>query len=320
MKNACVVGWGAIGPIHALAIGKTESAKLYAVCDIDPKRLALCKEEHSDVVTYDDFDTMLTDPSIDSVHICTPHYLHFEMIKKALAAGKKVVAEKPVTMTKEEYFQLRDDDFCVIIQNRLNPCIRKIKEIADNKTFGEVVAIRALITWCRDAEYYASGDWRGKWATEGGGVLINQAIHTLDYIPYITGGIKSVRSNMMNYSLEGVIEVEDTVVAYLDLCGGAHAFFLATNSYKKDSPPLFEVEFEKGTVRYMDNKLYVNGEEVTADDKCSHGKSYWGSSHLTLIKNFYDENKYFTAKDIENTMLSLFAIYESAKTGKEVTI
>ena len=106
MKNVCIVGYGAIGPTHAAAVSKTESARLYAVCEIDPERREKCIAEHSGVVAYSDFDEMLADKMIDSVHICTPHYLHFEMAKKALAAGKQVVCEKPVTMTEEEYDEL----------------------------------------------------------------------------------------------------------------------------------------------------------------------------------------------------------------------
>ena len=109
MKNVCVVGYGAIGPIHAAAIEKTDQARLYAVCDIVPEKLEQCQKEY-DVVTYTDFDEMLLDKNIDSVHICTPHYLHFAMIKKALATGKDVLCEKPVTMTQAEFEELLKTD------------------------------------------------------------------------------------------------------------------------------------------------------------------------------------------------------------------
>ena len=95
MKNLCIVGYGAIGPIHAKAIEETAGVKFYAVCDNNPDRIEKCKKDY-DVKAYLDFDEMLLDENIDSVHICTPHYLHFEMIKKSLAYGKTVVCEKPV--------------------------------------------------------------------------------------------------------------------------------------------------------------------------------------------------------------------------------
>ena len=90
MKNVCIVGYGAIGPIHAAAIEKVQSAKLYAICDIVPERCARCSEQYPGIKEYYDFDKMLEDDAIDSVHICTPHYLHYEMIVKALDKGKTV--------------------------------------------------------------------------------------------------------------------------------------------------------------------------------------------------------------------------------------
>ena len=133
MKKAAIVGYGAIGPIHALALEKTQKARLYAVCDTDPERRRLCREQYG-ALEYEDFDTMLADPEIDSVHICTPHYLHYEMIRNALAAGKTVVAEKPVTRTRQEWEALLAlpgaNRVCVVLQNRLNPCVQKLKRLA----------------------------------------------------------------------------------------------------------------------------------------------------------------------------------------------
>ncbi len=320
MKNVCIVGWGAIAPLHAYAINATKNAKFYAVCDINPEKISKCKEEFGVAVAYSDFDEMLNDKLIDSVHICTPHYLHSDMIQKALSAGKKVVCEKPVAITKNEFLTLSDKDFCVIMQNRLNPCIKKIKEFADNKKYGELVTAKAFLTWCRTKEYYDSADWRGKLSTEGGGVLINQAVHTLDFLSYLTGGIKSVSADKMNYSLRNEIEVEDTVIAHLTFNNDKSGIFFATNAYGKDSAPFLEIEFENACVRYIDKKLFVDGIEIMSDDASVLGKECWGGGHQEQIKNFYDENLYFSIKDIENTMLSLYAIYESANTGKEVII
>ena len=318
MKKACIVGYGAIGPIHARALESVEQAQLYAICDIDEKARKLCLEKYP-VIEYDDFDKMLEDGNIDSVHICTPHYLHFEMIRKALAAGKDVVVEKPMTMTKDEYDQLlgleRAEEVCVVLQNRLNPCTQKLKKLVESGELGEVKAAKGILTWSRDQAYYASGAWRGKWATEGGGVLINQAVHTLDYFSYVVGDVASVRANMFNYSLEDVIEVEDTFTASLKLKNGVKGIFFATNAYPVNSDPLFEVVFEKGVARYTDKKLWVNGELVTEDVHPVIGKAYWGSGHEALLKRYYDGHEHFTLKDSLNTMETMFAMYDSAKNG-----
>ncbi len=323
MKNVCIVGYGAIGPIHAKALEKVENARLYAVCDIDAAKRAKCVSQYP-VTEYDDFDKMLLDEQIDSVHICTPHYLHFEMIKKALAAGKDVVVEKPVTMTKGEFEELKAlkdaGKVCVVFQNRLNPCMIKLKSLIEDKTLGEVLGAKGLLTWYRSPKYYQSASWRGKWATEGGGLLINQAVHTLDFFCYLLGKVTAVKAHMSNDSLEDVIEVEDTLTARLQFASGITGLFYATNGYIDSPSPHFEVVFEKGVVRYIDSVLWVDGEIVARDDAPEIGKSYWGSGHSGLLKRFYDEQKYFTVTDAQNTMETMFAMYESAKYDGKMTV
>jgi len=318
MKNVCIVGYGAIGPVHAKALEMVENARLYAVCDINEEKLRQCRETY-DVKEYTDFEEMLLDQSIDSVHICTPHFLHFEMIRKALAAGKEVVTEKPVTMTKEEYAALLELDpegkVCVVLQNRLNPCVEKLKDMVESGEMGAVKAVKAVLTWHRDKAYYESGSWRGKWKTEGGCLLINQAIHTLDLFHYVIGDIISVKANMFNYSLENIIEAEDTLAAYLQFADDVQGIFFATNAYGINSAPLFEVVFEKGTVRYIDKQLWSDGQMLAEDAAPSVGKSYWGSGHARLIKKYYDEQQYFSVYDAKNTMETMFAMYDSAQAG-----
>ena len=318
MKNICIIGYGAIGPVHAAAIEKVENAMLYAVCDNNPKKIEKCKQKY-DVAGYKDIDEMLCDVNIHSVHICLPHYLHFEVIKKALAKGKEVVVEKPVTMTKAEFDELltlkNADKVCVVLQNRLNASIASLKEMADSGKMGRIKAAKGILTWCRDAQYYAQDEWRGKLATEGGGVLINQAVHTLDYFSYVAGGVDCVRAQMDNYTLDQ-IEVEDTFSAVLKLKNGEKGIFFATNAYGEDSTPEFEVIFEKGKACYKDGKLFVDGVVLAEDYKPELGKAYWGAGHEALIKRYYDSGEYFSLADVKNTMYTIFAMYESAKIGK----
>lgn len=318
MKKVCVVGYGAIAKTHVSALEKVENATFSAVCDIDQSKIEKCLEMYQ-VKTYTDFDEMLKDKEIDSVHICTPHHLHFEMIKKALAAGKEVVCEKPVTRTKEEFAELldleRSEKVCVVLQNRLNPCIAKMKDLISGGTLGSVKMARGVLTWHRTMDYYNQGEWRGKWATEGGGVLINQAVHTMDYFNYLVGEVTSVKAKMANFSLDE-IEVEDSVMAHLMMKGEIPGVFFATNAYGKNASPFFEVELEEGTLRYIDKKLYFNGEVIEEDKKSStevSGKDYWGNSHQKVFKRFYEEGKFFSPLDVKNTMETMFAMYESAR-------
>ncbi len=315
MKNVCIVGYGAIGPIHAAALAKVKNARLYAVCDISKEKNNLAKEMY-DVITYTDFDEMLMDKNIDCIHICTPHYLHFNMTKKALINKKSVVCEKPVTMTQDEYDELLMlpgvENVCVVLQNRLNVPVTRLKEIIQSSELGEIKAVKGILTWFRDMKYYNSDGWRGKWDTEGGGVLINQAIHTLDLISYLVDDISSVQAQISNFSLPD-IEVEDTVSAYLKFRNGKSGLFYATNAYGVNSVPELEITFENGTAYYKNNKLFLNNECIAENLPTKLGKTYWGNGHESLIKNYYDENIFFSPFDVKNTMYTLFAIYDSAK-------
>ena len=126
---------------------------------------------------------------------------------------------------------------------------------------------------------------------------------------------------MFNYSLEGEIEVEDTVISYLQFEEGAKGIFMATNAYGADAPPEVEIVCENGTARYTNRQLFVNDEKIAEDNKPLIGKAYWGSGHEHLIRDYYDNGVYFNAKDIQNTMNTMFALYESAANGgKEINL
>ena len=321
--NVCIVGFGAIGPIHARALKETNCANLYAICDVIKSRADDGVKKYGGKAIYS-FEEVLADKNIDAVHICTPHYMHYPMIVKALDAGKKVVSEKPIVMTKEEWDKLlahpKIDQLCPVLQNRHNACIKEFKKLVDSGKFGKILGVKGMLTWRRTADYYNSEEWRGTWDKEGGGVMINQAVHTLDYFSYLGGKVKSVNAMMANYTLKGVIEVEDTMAIHMQYDDGVVGVFFATNGFSTGSNPMFEITFEKGIIRYEDAKLFVNGEFVTEDSVGKGEKWYWGTSHETVVNDFYTENKHFSLQEIKPTMDLLFACYKSAKTNQEITL
>ena len=324
MKNVCIVGYGAIGPIHAGALETVENARLYAVCDCDEERILRCTDKY-DVVAYTDFNEMLNDDNIDSIHICTPHYLHFDMVRLALEKGKDVVCEKPLSMNNEQFEKMLTlpgvEKVAVCFQNRFNTCVFKMKEILSEGTLGDIIGVRGLVTWNRDKAYYEADAWRGKWETEGGGVLINQTIHTLDLMGYLTDGFKSLKAKMANFSLEDVIEVEDSFMASLKTNSDVGAVFFATNAFPSNSSPDVQVVCENGTLHYTDDKLFLGDELVCRDVTAKGEKAYWGTGHMTLLQQYYDFGTYFSVFDSKNTMKTVFAMYESAKNdGKETYV
>ncbi|MBR5248118.1 MAG: hypothetical protein IKV27_04120, partial [Lachnospiraceae bacterium] len=132
--------------------------------------------------------------------------------------------------------------------------------------------------------------------------------------------VSNVKAHICNDSLEQVIEVEDTVTARLEFASGITGVFYATNGSFMNSTPIFEVVFEQGTALYQNRTLWVNGQAVAVDDAPEVGKAYWGSGHARLLKRYYDEQHYFTVKDAENTMETMFAMYDSAQHGGRKTM
>ena len=117
---------------------------------------------------------------------------------------------------------------------------------------------------------------------------------------------------MFNDSLQDVIEVEDTLTAYLGFEHNVKGIFFATNAYADNTTPFFELSFEGGIARYTDKKLWINGEVAAEDKPAGIGKAYWGSGHPGLMKRFYDEGEYFSVEDAKNTMDAVFNMYERA--------
>lgn len=323
MYRACIVGYGAIGPVHAKALKNIKNVELYAICDIVKERADEGANKNG-VKAYYDFEECIKDKYIDYVHICTPHYLHFDMITKSLDAGKRVVVEKPVVMKKEEFVTLlkRYDltKIYPIFQNRTNTCIKKMKELISKNDYGKLNGIKGVLTWHRDENYYNSEFWRGTKKYEGGGVLINQAIHTLDIMSYFAKDAYSVSANMANYSLTGIIDVEDTVQAYIHYKNGAKGVIYATNAYVSNPSMQIEIEFEKADFIYINHTLFFNGQLVCKDSDKFSGKKYWGNGHENVLYDLYVNQSKFNLNDIKDTMFTLFAIYESANKRKEIVL
>ena len=317
MLGGCVVGCGAIGPIHAAALKKRGS--LSAVCDISAEKI-----KDYDVQKYTSFDRALSDGDFDVVHICTPHFLHAEMTKKALSAGKYVVLEKPVGITVEQMHSLlcdkNSDKVCVMLQNRKNPCFEMLRKISDGGGYGKTVSICAFLTWHRTKEYYEADSWRGKWATEGGALLINQAIHTIDLICLLGGGYESLSGGTAARVLGDVIEAEDTADAVIKMKNGSTACFYATNCLNTNMPMRIEVSYENGHVLSYTNGILLDiyrddARVICRDSMITPGKSYWGAGHEAVINEFYDycegkADSYIKLTDAVDAMNVIFDMYK----------
>ncbi len=245
--KAAIIGCGAIYQNHAGSIIESDKARLEAVCDIDATRLEAASRKYM-CRAVADYREILDDPAINMVHICTPHYLHAPMAIEAMRKGKHVLTEKPMAISveqAEEMIKVSSETgmrLGVCFQNRYNQMSRKILDIIRSGEAGGLKGAKGFVTWYRSEDYYRNSGWRGTWEKEGGGVLINQSIHTLDLLNWFAGGdIKSLKASVDTRRLEGVIEVEDTADAFMKTKTGAPVLFYATTGYCANSRVEMEI-------------------------------------------------------------------------------
>ncbi len=331
--SSAIIGCGAIFGVHAEALRQLPAARLAAVVDIDAAKAAEAAQCY-DCRSYTDYREMLQDEAIQVVHICTPHYLHAEMAEAALRGGKHVLTEKPMAIAIADAEGMirtareTGQQLGVCFQNRYNATSVRIKELLDSGAAGRLIRARGNVRWHRDEDYYRSGAWRGTWAMEGGGVLINQSIHTLDLLQWFGGAIRDIQGTIATTDLEGVIEVEDTAEATIRFQNGATATFFATNCHPTNEPVTVELECERLTLRLAESLTieYHDGrvEQVEEINVRTGEKSYWGASHAALIEAFYNclgTGQPFSLAGPEglNALKMVQAIYRSAQQDRVVT-
>ena len=314
-----IVGIGAIAPLHINAL-QNNGQEISALCDIDTDKCFRANDRFGiNAKVYADFEEMLCSENLDVVHICTPHYLHAEMICAALGKNINVLCEKPLAINGQQLTQIENAvksssaQLGICFQNRYNASVLYIKEYFKDKG---IKSAYANLTWCRDERYYASGAWRGTWDQEGGGVMINQAIHSLDILQWLCGMPKSVLAHVSNNSLKGTIEVEDTAFGLFTLKDGGNFIVHATNSAKSCFPVYMAFSSGSDTVELSADNLIVNGEFITKSNGAPlFGKTEWGSGHATLIKEYYrclDENEkfpidFYEAKNAIELIIGMYA-------------
>ena len=334
MKNSfrvALVGCGAISGNHIkaiLAAGQT----LCALCDVDLSRIQATLEKYAldSLPCYTDYVELLQREQPDAVHICTPHDLHVPMIIEALKHGIHVLCEKPLCISLDGLDALKKAvasstaQLGVCFQNRYEPTMLRLKELAKDGVRGGY----ATVVWKRDEAYYRSGAWRGTWKHEGGGVMINQAIHTLDILQWVCGFPTHVTAHLSNDHLQDVIEVEDTATAMFEGADGQKLHFFATTAASTDFPVQLNLCLASGEVVSATNDMLLinTGKRSTGSTGEAEeliGKSVWGTGHKRLIADFYAHLRAGTPfpiglEEAEKVNRLVLAMYQSQ--GKRIEI
>jgi predicted dehydrogenase len=247
-----IIGTGMIAHFHAQAIQAMPGGKVAACFNQNPDKARKFAEQYS-CRACDSLDSLLADPDVQIVTICTPSGAHREPALAAAAAGKHVVVEKPLEITLE-----RCDDIiraceqagvrlCTIFPSRFSAANVALKQAIDSGRFGRITLGDTYVKWWRTQEYYDGGGWRGTWALDGGGAFMNQAIHNVDLLTWLMGDVAEVTGFTATLAHER-IEVEDAGVACLKFRNGAIGVMEASTAAWPGLLKRTEIHGSRGTV------------------------------------------------------------------------
>ena len=296
MYKVSICGCGGIAEVHARILSEMTRAELISCCDPSVKAASVFEEKFG-IRPFTSLREMLAAEKCDALHICSPHYTHVPLALYALDQRLHVVMEKPPAMSLAELETLKrkaglsETSLGICFQNRFNNSSQLAYRLIKTGRLGAVKAARAFVTWNRGNEYYSESSWRGAANTEGGGLLINQAIHTIDLLIWLLGEPKSIIGSAKNYLHREVSGVEDTADMLLEY-NGVNAMLYATLNNSSDDAPLIEIFGENMSLHISGSTIrivYKDGfEETINDDENIPGKDYWGSGHRKLISSFYE--------------------------------
>ena len=338
-----IVGCGMIANFHARAIADAEGAHLVGACSRFKEESEGFAKEHG-CRAFESLEAMLADESVGAVSICTPSGLHLDPAVAAAKAGKHVIVEKPLEVTTErcdEIIKACDEagvSLTVAFQSRFHESSRLMKEAVDEGRFGRVTMGDAYVKWYRSQEYYDSGEWRGTWKLDGGGALMNQAIHSVDLLLWLMGPVKRI-SAMASTLTHERIEVEDVAVATLEFESGALGVIEATTTAFPGALKRIEICGSEGSAVLEEEDIkqwdFANEDESDAKVRAEMvGKTDTGGgaadpsaiSHDGHTKIFEDAIRginegrpsLVNGPEGRRSVEVICAIYESAKTGQVI--
>lgn len=328
--KVAVIGCGTISVMHLDSIVNIGLCDLVAVCDVKEDRAKKAAEKYN-TKYYTDYKKMIECEKLDAVHICLPHHIHTTVSQYALSNGIHVLSEKPMSIdykSAEDTVLLAEEkglNYGIIFQCRYNTPSNLIKSRVTDGKLGRVKCANLLLTWDRSDDYYSKSDWKGTWEKEGGGVIIDQAIHSLDLANwFIDSNPVSVQSSLHNRN-HAIMEVEDTAEGLVRYENGALLSFYTMNHYMCNDPIQIKMICENGkaVLSYGEATItYDNGEVEHVDNvpqkmvSYSGGKDYWGTQHAVQILQFYkallgEEPLKTTGREALNTHKIICAIYEN---------
>lgn len=343
-----IIGAGVIGKLHAEQIKKIEGARLVAVADeILDNAKALATQYDADY--YTSYHEMLNRNDIDIVNVCTPSGLHGDVTIDVARAGKHVICEKPmdISLAKADAMiqacREAGVKLSVISQHRFDSATVRVKQSIDNGELGRLVMGECAVNWYRSQAYYDSAGWRGTWALDGGGTLMNQSIHTLDLLQHLMGPVDSITAHTDTLAHER-IEVEDVAAAVVRFKNGAVGTIACTTCAYPGLSARLEVFGSRGTAvidadalthfyHKPEDDTNYDGEKrgrnlavndgVDGDGGASNPAAIYGDAHrlqfIDMIEAVRDNrDPLVDGEEGRKPLEIILAIYESSRTGRTV--
>ena len=355
--NVAIIGTGAIFKNHLEAYRALEHVEVVAVCDVNEELAVRTAQEHNIARAFGSTAALFEaakDPAdlgrLDIVSVCTPHPTHETVVVEAAEAGVHVLCEKPLAITLESSQRIVDAcrqhgvQLGVLFQRRFWPAAQRIKTLIDDGTIGQPILGHASVMLHREASYYAATPWRGSWATDGGGVLMTQAIHYIDLLQWFMGEVVEVHGHTNTFVHQEHMETEDSAVATLKFASGAMATLQASTAVTPGLGVQIRVtgttgasvqltEFPEGTEGRID-LLGTGGTienaptwpaEANPNTALSEINAALVPYHKLQVADFVNAvgagtEPAVTGEEATKALRTLLAVYESSETGKPVKL
>ncbi|MCD6564149.1 MAG: Gfo/Idh/MocA family oxidoreductase [Thermoproteales archaeon] len=292
-----VIGVGGVGKSHLNAAMDLEEYEIVAVADVNEEFGKMAAEQYK-AKWYKDYNKMLEKEELDVVSICTPHFLHSKMSIDTLNAGVNVLVEKPMAIRVSEADEMinvakkNSVTLGVVFQHRFDPEVQYSRNMVANEELGELYYTSLFYGCYRTQPYYRTASWRGTWKYEGGGVLINQAIHYIDSFQWIIG-VRPRRLVSLIDTLLHEIEVEDVASVSIEYENGVKGF-IYISSYYYPGKEAIEIQGNKGILKIENGNINVITYSPSLRDSIfdfSDGK--WGRPPETSKKEIILEEPRF---------------------------
>jgi UDP-N-acetyl-2-amino-2-deoxyglucuronate dehydrogenase len=340
-----IVGCGMISNFHARAIADVRGAKLVASFDTRAESAEKFAAANG-CQAYTDLKKMLADPKVEIVTIATPSGAHMEPAVAAARAGKHVIIEKPLEITLKRCDQIinaceKAGVKCgAIFPSRFHDSSVKLKKAIDGGRFGRLTLGDAYVKWYRTQEYYDSGAWRGTWVLDGGGALMNQAIHSVDLLTWFMGPVAEIQANTATLAHQR-IEVEDAAVATLRFANGALGVLEATTAAFPGYLKRIEIHGSEGSALLEEEDLRAwdfaksRKEDKAILEQMKRHKSTGGGAsdpaaighhgHTLQFQDFVDAVKKNRRPAVDGyegrrSVEIILGVYKAAETGKPMKL